>query len=461
MPHSTESQWPLVSSPDCIQTEEFQRNPTLGNPTRRQFLKTSAATTAIATAAGTIAGTLSLAHGIYAAGDDTLRVGLIGCGGRGTGAASQALFADNRVKLTAMGDVFEDRLQSSLASLRETEGLAEKIDVPAERQFVGFDAYQHVISSGVDVVLLTTPPHFRPLHLQAAVEAGKHVFAEKPCAVDAPGVHSVLRSCAQARQQGTSVVSGLCLRYHSGYRETVRRIQAGAIGPIRTLLANDYRGLLWMNPREPEWTDMHWQMRNWYYFTWLSGDFNVEQHVHNLDVCAWAMGDQYPVKAIGMGGREVRKGPEFGNIFDHHSVVYEYADGARLISNTRQIAGCKGDISVNVLGSRGSALLTERRNGTRIAAEGEWIYRDEAPNMYQIEHDELFAGIRKGSPINNGQYMAKSSLLAIMGRMATYTGQEITWDMAWNSKEDLSPAQYEWGAIETPSVAVPGVTRFA
>lgn len=427
---------------------------------RREFLKSTAAATTV----GAVAATLSLAPGVYAAGDDTLRVGLIGCGQRGTGAASQALKADERVKLTAMGDAFADRIQSSLANLREIEGLAEKIDVPAERQFVGFDAFRQVLGSGVDVVILTTPPHFRPIHLKAAVEAGKHVFAEKPCAVDAPGVHSVLRSCAQARQQGTSVVSGLCLRYNAGYREAIRRIQSGQIGQVRTLMANDYRGTLWMKPRQPDWTDMHWQMRNWYYFTWLSGDFNVEQHVHNLDACAWVMGEQYPIKAIGMGGREVRKGPEYGNIFDHHSVVYEYADGARLISNTRQIDRCKGDISVQVLGNRGSALLAERPNGIRITADDEWIFRDgsgqQAKNMFQVEHDELFASIRNSKPINNGEYMAKSSLLAIMGRMATYTGQEITWDMAWNSKEDLSPARYEWGDIATPSVAVPGVTRF-
>lgn len=428
---------------------------TASGTTRREFVKTSTLV-----AGGAVVGAMALRPAVHAAGDDTLRVGLIGCGGRGTGAASQALMADSRVKLTAMGDAFEDRLQLSLNTLKMTAGLESKIDVPAERQFVGFDAYKQVIASGVDVVLLTTPPHFRPLHLQAAVEAGKHVFAEKPCAVDAPGVHSVLRSCEEAKKKGLAVVSGLCLRYHSPYREAVRRIHDGAVGEIRTLLANDYRGPIWVKPREAGWTDMHWQMRNWYYFTWLSGDFNVEQHVHNLDVCAWAMGDQYPVKAIGMGGREVRKGPEFGNIFDHHSVVYEYANGARLVSNTRQIPGCKGDISVSIFGTQGDALLTERRNGVRITADGEWIYRGEEKNLYQVEHDELFASIRAGSPINNGEYMAKSSLLAIMGRMATYTGQEITWDMAWKSKEDLSPPRYEWGELATPPIAVPGVTRF-
>ena len=424
------------------------------NSSRRDFLKTSALV------GGTIAGAIGLAPAVHASGDDTLRVGLIGCGGRGTGAASQALMADTRVKLTAMGDLFEDQLQLSLKSLNELQNLQTKMDVPKERQFVGFDAYKQVLASGVDVVLLTTPPHFRPLHLEAAIAAGKHVFAEKPCAVDAPGVHSVLRSCAEARRKGLAVVSGLCLRYHQPYVEAVRRIRDGAIGEVRTLMANDYRGGIWIKPRQPDWTDMHWQTRNWYYFTWLSGDFNVEQHVHNLDVCAWAMGDQYPEKAVGMGGREVRKGPEYGNIYDHHAVVYEYASGAKLISNTRQMKGCKNDISVSILGTGGTALLTERRNGVRITAKDEWVFREEAKNLYQVEHDEMFASIRAGKPLNNGEYMAKSSLLAIMGRMATYTGQEITWDMAWNSKEDLTPAKYEWGDISAPPVAVPGVTRF-
>ena len=430
-------------------------SPNAQSTSRREFVKTSTLA-----ASGSIAGAVNLCSAVHVAGDDTLKVGLIGCGGRGTGAATQALMADSRVKLTAMADAFDDRLNMSLKSLNRTEGLESKIDVPPERQFVGFDGYKHVLASDVDVVLLTTPPHFRPLHLQAAIAAGKHVFAEKPCAVDAAGVHSVLRSCEEAKKKNLAVVSGLCLRYHTPYREAVRRIQDGVIGDVRTLLANDYRGPIWVKPRQPEWTDMHWQMQNWYYFTWLSGDFNVEQHVHNLDLCAWAMGDQYPVKAIGMGGREVRKGIDYGNIFDHHSVVYEYANGTRLISNTRQIEGCKSDISVTVLGTTGTAHLTERHNGVRISAQSDWNYSGEEKNLYQVEHDELFASIRAGKPINNGEYMAKSTLLAIMGRMATYTGQEITWDMAWNSKEDLSPPRYEWGEIATPEVAIPGVTRY-
>ena len=296
-------------------------------PSRRDFLKTSAAAVAAAN--------LRVATSAHAAGSDLLRVGLIGCGGRGTGAAGQALAADRNVKLVAMGDAFEDRLKASLEQLGKNREIAAKIDVAPERRFVGFDAYKRVIEAS-DVVLLTAPPHFRPLHLAAAVEAGKHVFAEKPVAVDAPGVRAVLETCELARKKGLAVVSGLCLRSDNGFRDAVRRIHDGAAGEIRTLQANDYRGRIWVKPRQPGMTDMEWQMRNWYYFTWLSGDFNVEQHVHYLDVCAWLMKNQYPVKAVGMGGRQVRTGPEYGNIYDHHAVVYEYENGVRLFSNCRQ-----------------------------------------------------------------------------------------------------------------------------
>jgi predicted dehydrogenase len=421
--------------------------------TRRDFLATS--TTAVG---GVLAATLPAVH---AAGSDLLRVGLIGCGDRGTGAAGQALRADPNVKLVALGDAFEDRLLKSLDRLRTDEKIAGKIDVPPDHRFVGFDAYKQVLTSGVDVVLLTTPPGFRPLHLKAAVEAGKHVFAEKPVAVDAPGVRSVLASCALAKKKGLSIVSGLCLRYHSGFRETVRRLHGGAVGKILTLQANDYRGSNWGKARQPGWTDMEYQMRNWYNFTWLSGDFNVEQHVHFLDVCAWIMQDQYPHSAMGLGGRQVRTGPEYGHIYDHFSVVYEYADGATLYSNCRQQPGCKSNISGKVIGSKGRALLSERRKGISIHSTGDWYYAGANPNMYQVEHDELFASIRLGKPINNGEYMSKSTLLAIMGRMAAYTGQQITWEMALNSKEDLTPARYDWKLeMAEPPVPMPGKTRF-
>jgi predicted dehydrogenase len=300
------------------------------------------------------------------------------------------------------------------------------------------------------------------LHLKAAVEAGKHVFAEKPVAVDAPGVRSVLATCEAAKKKNLSIVAGLCLRYENGFRETVKRLHDGAVGEVFSLQANDYRGPIWVVPREPKWTDTYWQMRNWYYFTWLSGDFNVEQHVHFLDVCAWVMKDTYPERAMGLGGRQVRTGPQFGHVYDHFSVTYEYANGAKLFSNCRQQAGCKNDISAHVMGTKGRAQLSERKRGLAIKAATDWTYPGPETDLYQAEHDELFASIRNGKPINNGDYMAKSTLLAIMGRMAAYTGQLITWDMALNSKEDLTPPKYDWDVpLPVPPVARPGVTKFS
>ena len=426
---------------------------------RRQFLEASSLA-AGSLAAGSLA-TLAAPKNIHAAGSEDLKVGLIGCGGRGSGAASQALKADSKVKLWAMADAFEDRLELSLNSLQKIEEVAPKLNVAKERRFVGFDAYKNVIDC-CDVVLLATPPQFRPLHLEAAVAAGKHVFAEKPVAVDAPGVRRVLKTCEDAKVKNLSIVSGLCLRYDYRFQETIKRIQDGQIGKIQALQANDYRGGIWVKPRQPEWSDMTWQMRNWYYFTWLSGDFNVEQHVHYLDVCSWLKGE-YPIKAVGLGGRQVRTGSEYGHIYDHFSVVYEYADETKLISNCRQIPGCIGDMSCHVYGTKGLAHLGEKRRGMLIKSDAsEWRYEGEENNLYQTEHDELFASIRNGRPINNGDYMAKSTLLAIMGRQAAYTGQSITWDMALNSQEDLTPPAYDWNVpLAVPPVAMPGVTKFS
>jgi len=421
------------------------------SPSRREILKAAAC-----------AGTLAALPNARAASGETLRVGLVGCGGRGTGAAVQALAADPDVKLVAMADAFEDRLLESLSYLQDEPKVGARVDVPPDRRHVGFDGCERVIAAGVDVVLLCTPPQFRPLHLRLAVDAGKHVFAEKPVAVDAPGVRNVLESCQRARTKGLSVVSGLCLRYDSGFRATVKRIHEGAVGEVNALLANDYRSGRWSKPRQAGTTEMLYQMRNWYNFTWLSGDFNVEQHVHHLDVCAWIMKDQYPVKAIGMGGRQALTEPEYGQIYDHFAVTYEYPDGAKLFSNCRQQPGCKNDMSIQVLGTRGRADLSERRKGLSIrGAGGNWFFDGVKNEMYQAEHNELFASIRASKPINNGEYMARSTLLAIMGRMAAYTGQEVTWEMALNSKEDLSPARYDWEVSPPPSsVAVPGQTPF-
>jgi predicted dehydrogenase len=424
-----------------------------GPASRREFLKASTGVVL----GGALAAQLAIPPNVHAAGSDVLRVGLIGCGGRGTGAAAQALNADKNVKLTAMGDAFEDRLEDSLETLKDDDQISSKIDVKG-RCFTGFNAYKDVIDSGVDVVLLCTPPHFRPLHLKAAIAAGKHVFAEKPVAVDGPGARSVLATCAEAKKKKLSVVSGLCLRYDNGHRETVKRIQDGALGNLVALQANDLRGHIWMFPRKESWTDMEWQMRNWYYFTWLSGDFNVEQHVHLLDLCAWLLKGEYPARANGMGGRQVRTGAAYGHIYDHHSVVYEYDSGVKVFSACRQQDDCKHDISVYVMGSKGTGVVSEHelslKTGTR------WRYRGKKTNFYQTEHDDLFASIRSGKPVNHGDYMSKSTLVAIMGRMATYTGQTITWKMAMDSKEDLTPAKYEWGPIKTPPVAMPGKTEY-
>lgn len=420
-------------------------------PSRRDFLRSSTA----AAVGGAMLGGLTLPRSVHAGVDDVLKIGLIGCGGRGTGAAAQALAADKNVKLTAMGDAFSDRLKSSLENLKK-QTPAEKIDVSEDRCFVGFDAYRQVIDSGVDVVLLCTPPHFRPAHFKAAVAAGKHVFAEKPVAVDAPGVRSVLATAEEAKKKGLAVVSGLCYRYDLPKRETMKRIHDGEIGDIVAINVNYNTGTLWMHPRKPEWSDMEWQLRNWLYFTWLSGDHNVEQHVHSLDKAAWAMNDEPPVKAFGLGGRQVRVQPEFGHIFDHHAVVYEYASGVKLFAYTRQQAGCSVDVSDYVMGTKGTADVMHHE----IRAADKWRYRGPKPNMYQVEHNELFASIRAGNPINNSEYMARSTMLAIMGRMATYTGQTITWDQAINSKEDLTPAKYEWGPLPVAPVALPGVTQF-
>lgn len=424
---------------------------TLKSSSRRDFLKTSAVLAA---------SQLPLAASAHAAGSDVIKIGLIGCGGRGTGAAAQALNADPNVKLTAMGDAFMDRLESSLSGLKKDADIANKIDVKPDHCFAGWDAYKQVIDSGVDVVLLCEPPHFRPSHFKYAIERGKHVFAEKPVAVDAPGIRSVLATCEEAKKKNLSVVSGLCLRYDAGFREIVHRIHDGAVGEVVAMQANDLRSGIWQKERQPDWTDMHFQMRNWYHFTWLSGDFNVEQHVHYLDVCAWIMKNEYPVRCVATGGRQVRKAP--GHIYDHFAVVYEYAKGQKMYSFSRQMPQCKNDMSAQVMGSKGIAQIGEGSGKLGITAAGAepWAYRGKHKNMYQVEHDELFASIRAGKPINNGEYMCKSSLMAIMARMSAYTGQQITWDMAMNSKEDLTPAKYEWGPIAMPPVAMPGTTKF-
>jgi len=427
-----------------------------GGASRRDFLRTSSLlSAALATGAA--------GSGAHAAGGDTIRVGLIGCGGRGTGAAVNAMKAGKDVKLVALGDMFRENLEASRSQLRAEGG--DRFDVSDDRCFTGFDAYKKVIEN-VDVVLLGTPPGFRPVHLKAAVEAGKHCFVEKPVAVDGPGVRSVLDTCEQAKKKNLSVVSGLCWRYHNFMRETVKRIQDGAVGKVQILQCTyNTQNAKTPIPYDPKkWSEMEWQIRNWYYFSWLSGDHNVEQHVHSLDKMAWVLKDEYPVRASGVGGRQVRTGPECGNIYDHHAVTYEFASGAKCFSVCRQWDNTPPDVSDYIYGTGGRATLlgSNKRNSWVIEGEKPWRIPRNAKegNMYQQEHDELFASIRSGKPINDGDFMTKSTLMGIMGRMATYTGETITWEQALNSKEDLSPKHYAFGPNAVHAPAIPGVTKF-
>jgi predicted dehydrogenase len=426
------------------------------NPGRRSFLKNSG----IALIGSTLAYSGASAQ-IGGRKKTTLKVGLIGCGGRGTGAAVQALQADPDVVLTAMGDVFEDRLNSSYQEVIKVA--PTKVKVNNQNKFVGFDAYLKVIQSGVDVVLLATPPGFRPDHLMAAVNAGKHVFCEKPVAVDAPGVRKVLMAAKKAKEKNLSVVSGFCFRYDASNRATFGRILNGDIGDIRTVSTFRNGGELWYKPPQPEWSDMTNQMRNWYYYNWLSGDFIVEMAVHSLDMMSWVMGDKMPLKATGTGGRQVRVDEKYGNIYDHFAIEFEYANGAKGYHFTRQQSGTSSRNTVDVMGTDGNASVAIGRI-YEITGKNPWKYTGPTNDMYQTEHNELFASIRNGKPMNDGEWMANSTMLGIWGRMAAYTGQTITWEQAINSSEVLGPKteDYAWDLKwKIPPIAKPGITKFS
>jgi len=428
-------------------------------PSRRDFLQASTVA-----AGGVLAGGLSLARSAHAAGSDVLKIGAIGCGGRGTGAIADAMNADKNSKLVAMADAFEDRLQGALKRIKTA--FPDRVAVDQDHCFTGFDGYKKVLASGVDVVILAEPPHFRPMHLKAAVEAGKHVFCEKPVAVDGPGVRSVLASAELAQKKGLSIVSGLCWRYHHGTKATIERVLDGAIGDILVMQETYNTGMIGGRDRDPSLTEMQFQMRNWYCFAWLSGDHNVEQHIHSLDKSAWAMRDEPPLRAWGLGGRQVRtEQPRYGDIYDHHAVCYEYANGTRLYSFCRQHAGCWSDVTDTFIGTKGRARVLP---SYEIEGQDKWKFKGEGGNMYVLEHEALFQSIRSGKPINNGVYMARSTMLAILGRMVNYTGQLLTWEQAINSQQDLSPKSYAWDANPPTMpdkdgkypVAMPGVTKF-
>lgn len=386
---------------------------------------------------------------------DSINVGVIGCGGRGTGAAVDCLTADPGVRITALGDAFESRVKSSRQNLLEQEAFTPRIDIPDDRCFVGMDAYKKVIASGVDLVILATPPHFRPIHFDAAIRAGKHVFLEKPCAVDPAGVRRVLAAAEIADAQKLCVVAGTQRRHQGGYLQAMEQLKSGRCGQIISARCYWNQGGLWVQKRRENESDMEWQLRNWLYFTWLSGDHIVEQHVHNLDVINWAIGG-HPIRASGMGGRQVRTAPEYGHIFDHFAVEYEYPGGIHVLSMCRQIDGTDGKVEEVVHGTMGT--LRTRPGFAEITGNQAWKFDGKESNPYVQEHIDLLSAIRSGKHVNEARQIAESTLTAIMGRMAAYTGKTVTWDFAMKSMLDLSPPSYEFGPLPVATVAMPGKT---
>ena len=393
--------------------------------------------------------------------DRTLKIGLVGCGGRGTGAANQALSADKSVELTAIADVFPEQIEKALEQLRAVH--PEKIKVGDEQKFVGLGAIDQLLATDVDVVLLTTPPGFRPDHFAKAVKAGKHTFCEKPIATDAPGVRKFLAAASESKQKGLGVQSGFCWRTHYAERETYQRVRDGMIGDVHTAYSTYLGSSPWSKPREASWSDLEYQLRNWMYFCWLSGDHLVEQAVHSVDKMCWAFDDVPPISATGQGGRQQRVEAEYGHVYDHFSIAYEYPNGGRGFIACRQQQGCAGDVSDQVIGSKGSVRQTSgKKNMILTAGKETWKYDGPKNDMYQTEHDEFFASIRAGQPLNFGEKLAHSTLVAIMGRMSAYTGQTITWDEALNSQESLIPANLDMQMkLETPPVPMPGRTKFS
>ena len=416
---------------------------------RRQFLKTTGA------AAAALPLVPSLA---YAGGQDKLRIGLVGCGGRGSGAIRQALAADPGTVVVALGDLFPDRVQGCFEGLKAQ--MPERLEMTEAECYSGFEAFREVLAK-VDVVLFATPPGFRPMHLRAAVEAGKHVFCEKPVAVDAPGVRSVLESARMAKEQGLSLASGFCWRAYLPKRAVYERIHQGGIGDVKMIFADYLTGELWFKKRQEEWTDMEYQLRNWLYYTPLSGDFITEQAVHSIDKMMWAKQDVAPLRATALGGRQVRVDERFGNVSDHFGVLYEWAAGTQGLLQCRQINGCTSENIDRVIGSHGTAHIDGWAAKMVIEGEQPWQYEGTSNDMYQTEHDELFADIRAGGGgINQGEAMAHSTMAAILGRMSAYTGQRLDWDQALASEESLTPLEWAFGdGLDCP-IALPGKTKF-
>jgi predicted dehydrogenase len=421
---------------------------------RRQFLKTGATASLLP-----VFGSLPA----FSAGSDRLKVGLVGCGGRGTGAVYDSIAADKSVQLVAIGDAFSDRIDSAVKLFTQgrPEGNNPRAPLPADQYavtpetcFVGFDAYKQVIAAGVDLVILATPPGFRPMHLEAAFAAGKHVFAEKPVAVDPVGCRKVIDLAALAEQKKLAFVTGTQRRHSPDYLETMQRVKDGAIGELTGGQCYWMQEGLWHRGRLPEWTEMEYQMRNWLYFTWLSGDHIVEQHIHNIDVMNWAFGGP-PVKAVGMGGRQSRTDEKYGDAFDHFAVEFEYANGVRVQSMCRQAPGTINRVAERLVGTKGSADPSGK-----ILGENAWTFDEtKMKNPLIQEHVDLIRSIREGKPLNEGKRIAETNLTAILGRMSAYTGREISYGWLMNvSKLDLTPAAYAWGDAPAVKVPIPGVT---
>jgi myo-inositol 2-dehydrogenase/D-chiro-inositol 1-dehydrogenase len=434
-------------------------------PSRRDFIRTSSALVA----GGAVGGSLSIARAAHAFGSDTIKIGLVGCGGRGTGAASQALNTmkktdinpNGEVKLVAMADAFANNLQRAYRTIK---GEHNDVEVPQDRRFFGFDAFERLLQTDADLVILATPPGFRPLHFEKAVNAGKHVFMEKPVATDAIGVRRVLAANEVAKSKGLAVAVGLQRHHEPRYIETMKRIWDGAIGDIIATRVYWNGAGVWVRTRKDEQTELEYQMRNWYYFNWLCGDHITEQHIHNLDVSNWLVGD-YPAVCNGMGGREVRDGLDYGQIFDHHFCEYTYPNGVKMFSQCRHIEGCWNNVSEHAHGTKGHADLS----GKIYDSKGnlQWRFDRKTVNGHQEEHYDLFAAIRKGDLPNEGEYGAKSTMTSLLGRDATYSGKVVKWEDAFNSSvavadfdnlrtyDDLAPVvPDESGRYPVP---VPGV----
>ena len=419
---------------------------------RRDFIKTSAAVSLATLGVG--------ANKVYAAGSDKIRLGLIGCGGRGTYDSTNCMNAAEGVELVAMGDGFKERLDRSLKQLKKN--LGEKVKVTEDKCFVGLDAYKKVLECDVDMVILTEPPHFRPEHLKAAIEAGKHVFMEKPVAVDPVGVRSVIASSELADKKNLTIVAGTQSRRMAHIMAVMERVHNGDIGKIVGGQCVRIGGgmLTWSSGtkvRKPEWSDMEWQLRRWLFYTWLSGDFITEMHIHNLDVMNWAMGS-HPVQCLGLGGREVRRGAEYGDVFDHFSIEYEYPNGVRIEYMGSQIDGCSFRSDERVVGTKGSAYIDS--GNAIIEGQNPFKYDGPSPSPVIRQHADQIAAIRQGKRLNEGKRVAESTLTTIMGRMSAYTGRALKWDWAMKaSKLDLRPAKYEFGDLPSRPVSIPGKTK--